>query len=629
MSSFSFLKRNKILIFGIGFLLAFLLSFVAFPLKQNIVSRDNQATLVSANNLPNSTSPLGIGLNEIADWSTELPFLDAFKSARGWITQCVGGEPDCKGEWSTDEFQLLNLDENGWVKSLPSPEEAPKYTRVSTLLLRDMPNRYPSGQYIVLYEGEGTIEYSFAAKKAQAASAPGRDVINVDSQDASGTLLTITATDPKKTGNYIRNIRVVKSEYEKNFESEVFNPIFLDKINKFRVLRFMDWMKTNNSEQKEWSNRPLPNMTSYALKGAPIEIMVSLSNKVKAAPWFNLPHRATDEYITNFAQTVKASLDKDLSVYVEFSNEVWNWQFAQAQYALQQGKARWGEDKGDAFYQWYGMRSAQMCDMWKGAFGNQSNRVVCVLSTQRDYKGLENSALDCSYWVAEGNQPCYQHGIKAYAIAAYSSGNLGSSENSSTVESWLNEPDSGFTKAFKQLNEGSLLAKTTDSLPNAYSEFVYHADVAKKKGLQLVAYEGGQHITGAGGVENNEKLTNFFIELNRHPEMSGFYTKLLTDWKKAGGTLFMHFLDVGQPSKWGSWGALEYVEQKGSPKYNALMNFIDNNPCWWKDCAMRFSQKEPLENTDIIPSGKSAYKGFKSFLPPAWNENRDKDVTKF
>jgi hypothetical protein len=30
----------------------------------------------------------------------------------------------------------------------------------------------------------------------------------------------------------------------------------------------MDWMKTNNSEQKEWSNRPRPENYSYALKGA-------------------------------------------------------------------------------------------------------------------------------------------------------------------------------------------------------------------------------------------------------------------------------------------------------------------------------------------------------------------------
>lgn len=39
----------------------------------------------------------------------------------------------------------------------------------------------------------------------------------------------------------------------------------------------------------------------------------------------------------------------------------------------------------------------------------------------------------------------------------------------------------------------------------------------------------------------------------------------------------MQFVDVGKPSQWGSWVALEYVDQNGLPKYNALIKFINNN----------------------------------------------------
>ncbi|MFB2983478.1 cellulose-binding protein [Microseira sp. BLCC-F43] len=587
MSIFNWFKKTKILAFLVGILISVILLQISTGFNkffnQNTNS-NNKIAVAKISNISNLNSPLGIGLNGIADWSTQLPFLDAFKSSRQWVTQCVTGSPGCNGEWDTQEYNLLNLDENGWVKSLPTPEEAPKYTRVSTLLLRDIPNRYPSGKYVVLYDGEGTIEYGFDAKKDFAASTPGRDVLDVDSKGGGGIILTIASTDPKKTGNYIRNIRAVKAEDEKNYKTEIFNPIFIEKIKKFRSLRFMEWMGTNNSNQKEWRDRPRIETASYATKGVPVEIMVALSNKIQAEPWFNMPHQANDEYITKFAQTIKETLAPNLKVYVEFSNEVWNWQFPQTHYALEQGKARWGQDKADAFYQWYGMRTAQMCDLWKKVFGNQSNRVVCVMSTQRVYKGLENYALECSYWVAEGNKPCYQHGIDAYATAGYFSGNLGAPENSSTVESWINEPDGGFEKAFKQLKYGNLLGGFKDSLPDVYNDFIYHADVAKKKGLKLVAYEGGQHIAGAGGVENNEKLTKFFIEINRRKEMYDLYKQLLNDWKKAGGTLFMHLGDIGQPSKWGSWGALEYVEQNGSPKYNALMEFINNNSCWWEGC---------------------------------------------
>lgn len=576
--------KNKALSFILGLLIfvIFIPGCLAFTnnISPTTQPADNKA-LVSADvkNTSNSNSSLGIGLNGIADWSTQLPFLDAFKSSRQWITQCASGEANCKGEWDTEEYNLLNLDENGWVKSLPSAADAPKYTRVSTLLLREIPNLYPSGQYIVLYEGEGTIEYSYDAKKDEAGSKPGRDIINVDATQGGGIFMTITATDPQKTGNYIRNIRVIRSQDEQLYQSgEIFNPLFIEKIKKFKVLRFMDWMGTNGSEQKAWSNRPKPESSSYAYRGnVPVEVMVTLANKVQAEPWFNMPHLAADEYMTNFAKTVKDSLDPKLKVYVEYSNEVWNWSFPQSHYALKQGKAKWG-DKGDAYMQWHGMRTAQMCDIWKGVFGEQKDRVVCVLGTQRAWRDLETSALECSYWVAEGNKPCYQHGLDALAVAGYFSGNLGSPESASTVESWLNDSDGGFGKALKQLKEGGLLPGFKDSLPDVDNDVRYYLDVAQKKGLKLFAYEGGQHIVGTEGVENNEKLTRFFMELNRRPEMYELYTQLLNSWKEAGGSLFVHFVDVGGFSKWGSWGALEYVEQKGSPKYNALMDFIDKNP---------------------------------------------------
>ncbi|MGR4052064.1 hypothetical protein, partial [Kosakonia cowanii] len=34
---------------------------------------------------------IGTNLYGIADWSTEVPFLDLFKSARAWIPQCAYG----------------------------------------------------------------------------------------------------------------------------------------------------------------------------------------------------------------------------------------------------------------------------------------------------------------------------------------------------------------------------------------------------------------------------------------------------------------------------------------------------------------------------------------------------------
>lgn len=515
---------------------------------------------------------VGTNLAGIADWSTQIPFLDAFKYARSWLTQCEGGEVGCNGTWDTQETDKLDLDAHGWVKSLPKPEDPPQFTRVGTFLFNGM-EQYPGGQYVVLYDGEGTIEYRFDAKKDTAASKPGRDVINV-TPSRNGLFLQITATDPKKNGNYLRNIHVVPIAYEQTFRQQIFNPKFLERIQPFSALRFMDWMQTNNSQQRSWANRPQVEDASYAIKGVPVEIMVELANRMRAMPWFNMPHQADDEYIRNFAQLVKEKLDPKLKAYVEFSNEVWNWQFQQSHYALEQGKAKWGQDKGDAFAQWYGMRAAQMSDIWKQTFGNQRDRVISVIGTQTAWQGLEVPMLDCPLWAAEGNKPCYQHDLDAYAITGYFSGNLGQPKNQNLVESWLRDADAGFNKAVEQLGMKGTLG---DSVADAAKGFTYHQKVARDRGLKLVAYEGGQHIVGSQGLENNEKLTNFYIKLNQHPEMNRVYTELLSQWKETGGTLFMHFNDIGQPSKWGSWGALESVEQSRSPKYDALINFIQQN----------------------------------------------------
>jgi hypothetical protein len=522
--------------------------------------------------VPTNSLGLGTNLTSINDWSTELPLLDSFKSARGWMTKCAPNTP-CSDGWDTHEQSKLDLDEHGWVKSLPAPDDPPEFTQVAALMHREIP-RYPGGKYVVLYEGEGTIEYQFDAKKDEAASKPGRDVINV-TPSSQGIYLLITATDPKKTGNYIRNIHVVPIQYENSFKTEIFNPLFLERIKKFGAIRFMDWMRTNDTKQKQWSDRPQVDDFTYSEKGAPVEIMVELANRMRAHPWFNMPHTADDDYMRNFAQLVKQRLDPKLSVYVEFSNEVWNWMFPQSHYALEQGKSRWGQDKGDAFMQWYGMRAAQMSDIWKSVFDNQRDRVISIISTQTAWRGLEASSLDCSLWVAEGNKPCYQHDIDAYAITGYFTGDLSSGENQGTVEGWLNDSNGAFSRAFTQMGQGGVLPKKDhdDSLAGLNDTFKFHQQIAQQKGLKLVVYEGGQSLTNP----NSDKLTNFFIELNRRPEMGKLYSQLLSQWEQTSGTMFMHFSDIGQPSKWGSWGMLEHVDQERSPKYDALMEFAQKH----------------------------------------------------
>ncbi|HRF95319.1 MAG TPA: hypothetical protein PLZ51_08990 [Aggregatilineales bacterium] len=100
--------------------------------------------------------------------------------------------------------------------------------------------------------------------------------------------------------------------------------------------------------------------------------------------------------------------------------------------------------------------------------------------------------------------------------------------------------------------------------------------VTNQYGVELVAYEGGQHLTGYAGAENDDRLTDLFIAVNRDARMGDLYLAYLTQWDELGGGLFVNFSDISEPSKWGSWGVLEYQTQprEDAPKYDALLDFM-------------------------------------------------------
>ena len=105
----------------------------------------------------------------------------------------------------------------------------------------------------------------------------------------------------------------------------------------------------------------------------------------------------------------------------------------------------------------------------------------------------------------------------------------------------------------------------------------------EKRGLALIAYEGGQHLTGFYGAENNQTMEQIFHAANRHLRMKQIYLDYLAGWKQAGGTMFVIFSSMGKYSKWGSWGLMEYHGQpeNSAPKYQAVIEFIEKDPRWW------------------------------------------------
>ena len=527
---------------------------------------------------------LGIGLARIKDWSAELPFIDLMKQSRTWK------------DWDNG-IEGFDLDDNGWVRSLK-----PGQTAGTVFLVSKSQEHTVYDRVIVTYQGRGTIEYGGRAKKNDALSRYGRDVIDVG---RSNHLLKITKTDPNDP---IRNIKILIAEHEKLAKAgEIFNPDWLNKFSDLYAFRFMDWMNISWSNPGDWDNRPEVEHRTWATDGVPLETMIALANKTNIVPWFNMPDMADENYITEFAKLLRTTLNPHLPIYIEHSNELWNWGYGQAHRARDQAKEKWGLGR-DGWMQWHGMRTATMCDIFKKkVFSDSTDRIKCVLGVQTAWHGLESSALDCPEWVKLGNEPCYTHGIDYLGLTSYFNGGLngprrdGDRNHKNQILAMASLGKKGIDQAFDQLEAGNILRgveKFKDYkgvVHELQQQLEYWRKTSQKYNMGLVAYEGGQHISAnALALQENETVTNFHIAINRDPRMQKIYQDVLRSWKKEGGELHVLFDDVRGPSKWGAWGALESLNQLSSPKYDAIMGFNTTVACWWKDCTIANRHIRPL-----------------------------------
>lgn len=531
---------------------------------------------------------VGMGLAAVADWSTQQPFIDVMKTARAWL----GHLP---GRFSGMEYEELLekgvLDDDGWPLWIP-----PELGSIGTLILTDMPEaaKSLSGRYRLAFEGSGIIEVSGRAEDVRY----GKGIITFDYEPGPGLVdIRIQRTDP---ADPVRNITVIKQEHLADYASgSRFNPDWIDHIRGFEGLRFMDWMETNHSTLSEWRARPKPEDFTYAKEGVPIEVQVALANELSIDPWFNIPHLADDVFVRAFANYVKNNLDPNLKAYVEFSNEVWNWQFAQARWADEQALARWGQK--DAWVQYYALRATQVAQIWSEVFADEAaQRLVNVISTQTGWIGLEKAILNAPLWQAESpGTPIPAEAFDAYAVTGYFGGVLGVAEYEPLVQGWLSESlekaqieaaaagltgeaadtyvaqhrnDHASALAAQDVRDGSLSGTPGALLDLTERVWPHHAKVARAYGLDLIVYEGGTHIVGLGAQVDNAELTAFMHHFNYTPEMGQIYRELLEAWHELGGGLFTAYNDVYAPTKWGSWGALRHLDDR-NPRWDALTSF--------------------------------------------------------
>ncbi|MBZ0129753.1 MAG: calcium-binding protein [Rhodobacteraceae bacterium] len=538
---------------------------------------------------------LAMGLDGISDWSPQHPFIDLMKTARPWI----GHRP---GQWGGMEADAMEagglLDANGWPLAIPDGIE-----KLETMILtdRDPATASLAGRYRLTYRGEGELRLGGRA----ANPSYGKGEIRFDFTPGDGpVVITILSTDPGRNGNHIRDISVIRADQiELSEAGAVFNPDWLAHVADLRSVRFMDWMFTNGSTQAAWADRPQIGDYSYARRGVPVEVMLALANRIGADPWFNMPHLADDDYIRRFAEAVRDGLNPDLKAHVEYSNELWNFIFPQTIWARAEAARRWPDAGDDGWMQLAGGRAAEMAAIWAEVFGDAAAaRLVRVVAVHTGWPGLEAAILEAPLWVGDGagRQPPAS-AFDAYAVTGYFGYDLGSEAMAPTLGDWLRDSrKAAEVVAAEQGLSGDAARRyisdhrfdlaiaraethlATEALPELLDRtFPYHAGVAARHGLRLVMYEGGTHVTGLGAVIADDEATAFFTNLNYSPAMARLYQTLLTGWRAAGGTQFNAYVDIGRPSKWGSWGAIRHLDDT-NPRADVLAADNREVPGWWE-----------------------------------------------
>jgi hypothetical protein len=501
--------------------------------------------------------PIGVNLMVVTAGAEEIPFVDVFKLSSPWtpVASRGSGPP-------------LALDKDGWITAL-APGQAARAT-----IFGGTSGHYPGGDYTLLYEGVGALD-AVGPGAAVIARAPGRLTVRVTPRGGpdGGITLIERATDRSRP---IRNIRMILPGFEGTYAQDPFYPPFIERLRPFGAIRFMPWEAVNRSEVAEWADRRAPTFETqalascceaHAISGVALEYQIDLANRLGADPWFNAPARASDDYFRQMARLVHARLRPGLHPHIEYGNELWNPYFkTDRAYIEAAGQARGlSNDPHTAGTYFYVQRSARMFQIWDEVFGEDKGRIVRVIESQEGDPRVDD--IELAY--------LRNLGAKADALA------VGAYVAPPALMDWR-PVGADYYEAILRLTPAQVIQAMADDIQQRIRPlFKAHAERARRYGVDLLAYEGGQGLQVIAADPELRKrygprISALFAAANREPGMARVYRELFDAWSDVGGGLFMTFGDVAAPGAFGDWGLLEYQNQDPATavKYKAVTDYI-------------------------------------------------------
>lgn len=379
-------------------------------------------------------------------------------------------------------------------------------------------------------------------------------------------------------------ITSIQCTHSSDTPSNVFNPAFITKCQKYRILRLMNWCNPNYiGWTPTWATRKtLDSYTNARYPGLvegipqqmyemPWEYCYLLGNAADRDIWICFHHLCSDSYVQDACQLIHANLKKGRKVYIEHSNECWNSAFKQNLYCRENGDMT-DTDQYRRGFIYHMDRTAAIGNIAKA---NMPGRVVKTVF------GVQ-SAGGVGFWdySASKIKPASLAAIDVVSPAPYFGNYVASTDElrDLIVNAWNVSQADGVNEVFRQIRVH------LDAADGPYAQMSEWAAKAKETGKELIAYEGGQHLA-LRGVDYGSYAANVgqaMILANRDARMATLYTEYLNEWHyRSGASIMCHYTDVYTPQQlYGAWGAQEYEGESTSTalKYGAILAFTGQSP---------------------------------------------------
>jgi hypothetical protein len=510
---------------------------------------------------PAHAGKIGLELDGIGDGSRCMPFVDVAKTLRPFALLGKGdAAPIDVNGWPTADCQTVLFDIRpfpAWNPPIDDPEKfQPDW----------------SGTYKLSFTGQaviGQVESQNKITNQRYNAATNTTMADIIVPPGSGLLILSfaktrrTAASPEGSG--LTHLRLIRPGYPADTK-QVFTTEFLRALRPFAALRYMDVLDSNHNpgyygdtghHALEWKDRHLPTDATQQEAGGKYglawEYVVQLANETGKDAWINIPIAATDDYVKQLALFLKKGLNPNIKIYIEHSNEVWNYGFPQYIYnklaaidEVKRGASPLNNDGNKEEETWTHRRHAKrlhdIAETFKAVFGTQAvmTRIRPIyaswlISPDPHYK-------DVLKW-AEATYGPPKNYFYATAGAAYY--NAEKASTSASPEEIL-----------------AVMRKSSDDNGNFHKQLKAIAD---SYGLKYTQYEIGPD-NGGGKTENVANR----IRANRIPGMKALVLYDAEKWFAMGGDMYMYFAAPAGYSRYGCWGLSEDIRQLNTPKWKAI-----------------------------------------------------------